>query len=92
MRVIFGKFEDVIRMVLGEEPKSFAKPVVRLENWHALVSPKGQIHLHGQAYGHPMFRDGEQVTTTPITLIDDHWAESKNTFYQLGNMGKSASA
>lgn len=42
--------------------------------------------LAGDVYGHPSFKDGETISTSPLLRIDipAHTAETINTVYLLG--------
>ena len=87
MKVIFGRLEDILRFLAhGQNINDLAKPIVRLDNWQPVMSPKGEMHMYGQAYGHPRFKDGEFVTTTPISNANDTMVETRNTLYKLGRM------
>ncbi len=55
----------------------------RIENWRVLLSPEG-LRLAGFVYGHPGFRDGEHIITSPLRYISRMWAQTLNTCYFLG--------
>lgn len=47
-----------------------------LKDWYAVGSPwaapEMRINmLHGKAYGHPRFRDGEEITTSGIVNVEE---------------------
>ena len=71
------------------------KPHVKLENWYitsdGIRSPykAPELHqpvLHGNAYGHPKFDDGDIIFSTPIVSINGKYIETKNTIYELGKI------
>ena len=41
------------------------------------------VRIWGEVYGHPRFRDGEMVTTSPIQRIFNGGFETMNTVYLL---------
>ena len=66
-----------------------SKPEVRIENWVIRIG-----RLHGDAYGHPRFKDGTGVSTSTIIDMPDDPAEgdiieTRNTLYRLGAKGVS---
>lgn len=41
---------------------------IRIEDWIVIENPfTGQSHLSGNVYGHPTYRDGISVVTSPVT-------------------------
>lgn len=57
--------------------------MIRLENW----SRVGYDQLHGQAYDHPRFEQGEWVTTTQLVGYNptEDWFQTKSgSQYKLG--------
>lgn len=68
---------------------------MRLEHWSIVFygdnpymppenAPKA---LHGNVYGHPNHDDGREVTTSPITRIDDGKVHtSSGSVYELGDV------
>ena len=65
---------------------------VILKNWSVrgynitpYTAPECQeFCLHGEAYGHPRFADGEVITTSPIRATIKNLVETNNTVYELG--------
>ena len=65
---------------------------VILKNWcvcgyniSAYTAPEAQLFcLHGEAYGHPKFSDGQIITTSPIRSSDKNLVKTDNTVYELG--------
>lgn len=63
--------------------------VVLLENW-SMVSgryeaPELGFSFHGNVYGHPIFNDGDGVTTTKIIDMKDNVFYTRSgTKYKLG--------
>lgn len=57
-------------------------PEVQLNNWHEVP---GSNALIGEVYGHPRYRDGEQVRTSPILERGDGYVITAQTKYILGN-------
>lgn len=64
------------------------KPTVRIENWFIVAG-----RIYGKIYGHPLFPDGEEVTTSHLVNKEQicetgQTVETKNTFYKLGDKRK----
>jgi len=65
---------------------------VLLKNWSVrgynntpYTAPECQrFCLHGEAYGHPRFADGEAINTSPIRASVKNIVETNNTVYELG--------
>lgn len=55
--------------------------ISRIEEWSYYNGA-----LVGRVYGHPKFKDGTRIITTPIERLDlEHlYASTKNTVYVLG--------
>lgn len=67
------------------------KQTARLDEWDFF----GGL-LYGKVYGHPGFKDGEEVRTSPVVSPPDsvkegNEVETKNTIYTLGSKGQKAS-
>ena len=70
---------------------------VTLKNWSVrgynitpYTAPEAQrFCLHGEAYGHPSFADGEAITTSPIQASINNLVETTNTVYELGEADTS---
>ena len=65
--------------------------MLRLEQWSVVrkpyATPESGGHLHGRAYGHPRFDDGEWVTTSPITAVEGGIATTlSGSQYELGEV------
>ena len=54
-----------------------------IRNWYI----DGSDRIKGQVYGHPLFEDGTQVTTSRVVYFDKEAkkAITKNTEYELGS-------
>lgn len=62
------------------------KQQARLRNY--IVCPyciPGRHHFHGTVYGHPQFKDGEEIGTSPIVGLNELLGigETVNTIYIL---------
>lgn len=65
---------------------------VILKNWSVCgyqvspyTAPEARLWcLHGDAYGHPEFPDGDSITTSPIKNSIKNLVETENTVYELG--------
>ena len=64
----------------------------KLENW-AVVQGKSNPYmapeaiprcLRGEVYGHPNFADGEMVTSSSLTFLQNGIGKTQNTRYNLG--------
>ena len=69
------------------------KPVVKLHNWATVNNPDPytapelqKLKLSGNAYGHSLFEDGKEITTTSVLSITGRKIETKNTIYVLGRI------
>ena len=55
------------------------KPISRLEDWRRFGK-----RLIGYIYQDPRFPEGHCVWTSTVLRMDNHYAVTRNTIYQLG--------
>lgn len=78
------------------KPETYAN-APRLEEWcvvEARVPPAADDmqELEGCVFGHPEFRDGQKIRTTPLLIKSDHrsWARTMNRYWRLGTPAKGS--
>lgn len=69
---------------------------MRIEQWAVVVLPGQSVFmapecranaLHGFAYGHPRFADGEEITTSALVGVEDGKIRTKSgSVYELGEV------
>ena len=65
--------------------------MAKLENW-TLTTHNGLRHLFGNATGRYGLKAGKPVRTSPVWQLGEDWAQTQNTFYELGTPAQDFAA
>ncbi len=56
-----------------------------LDEWFIYNHPGDGLVICGTVFGHARIQDGHHLVSTSIVKIDKETAETRNTYYSLGN-------
>lgn len=85
-QAVRAAFQGYLR---GEQPQEVELVrAPKLDVWEAAVRTKDgakTLVLKGEVAGHPSYRDGERVTTSPVIWLDRQcrWARTIGRLYKL---------